>query len=587
MGLAGNIGTKLEIVFSGKKWKLLSRNLVDNKKDLVGLLCDHRNIKNLDEISNISLKEYIPEPYSFKDMEQAVETTVNAIKNHKKIVIFGDYDVDGVSSTSILIKFFNAIGIQVIYHIPNRFLHGYGVNKENISKYADYLIIAVDCGSSSFDELRFANEIGAQIIVIDHHKMKDLVQPSALVNPHRPDENPKILQNYGNFCAAALVFMYVIALNRYLRNDNFYVANDQYKEPFMKDFLDLVALATVCDVMFLSPVNKALVIAGINIIANTKNLGISCLLKFFSGIEINSETIGFFLGPRINAAGRIKDASLSVQLLTTDDEDTARKLALQLNMLNEERKQIESQMLQMAESMIDHNLNFICLYDSSWHIGVIGIVAGRLKEKYKKPVMIISKSADGVGKASCRSVSGIDMSCLIASATETKVLISGGGHELSAGFSIALDKISDFIEFLKCYAPLNSESLDDGTFEGTVECLIDPNCVNVDFISAISMFEPFGNGNERPRFILPNLLIHKYKIVGEKHIQITFKTSCGIEIRAIKFNAVFTPIENIIKNNVGLCVAAICALSISNWNAKKYVSLQIEDLSERDFIDNI
>lgn len=555
------------ISVTNKIWKI--RNAKEESVEveaLVAAIARNRGVKNLEAFLNTSLENAMPDPFVFIDMEKAVSSIAEAIKNGRPIAIFGDYDVDGIASVSIFVNFLKHLGANFSYYIPNRTEDGYGLNIGAMEKYRNCFIIAVDCGSNSLKELLYAKNNGTEVVVIDHHKMSILPDALALVNPHRPDEK----DDYKCLCATGLAFICIVGIDRLLRESGFYRGK---KEPSLMEYLDLVALATVCDVVDLVGLNRAFVSTGLKIVKGRRNIGVDALVALYKGSEITAETISFFFGPRLNAAGRISSADMSVKLLTTDNPIEAKKIAQDLDNLNRERQIIEQQIMEEAVSSMDENLNFICSYCPNWHVGVIGIVAGRLKEKYNKLSIVISQDINGKGKASCRSVDSIDLSELIRKGIQRGIISSGGGHAMAAGFSIEVDKIGDLVEFLK------TEIRDETAApELQADCFLDLSAVSVDLLQSISVLEPFGMGNKRPRFVIPNVDISFSKVVGESHISVTLQDKKGNSIRAIAFRSLNTELGYALLNEkrpidvIGTCV-------ITSWGEKKYVNFHLEDLA--------
>jgi single-stranded-DNA-specific exonuclease len=533
----------------------------------VATLAKNRGVENLNDFAKPSLERHMPDPFIFIDMEKAVVRIADAIKSGQKIAILGDYDVDGVSSIAILVKFLSAVGANFCYSVPNRMDEGYGLSIGSIEKYKDCLLVAVDCGSGSLTELAYAKEHGIDAVVIDHHKISVIPDAVAVVNPHRPDESG----DYQYLCATGLVFLCVYALNRMLKLSGFYEGK---KEPAISDYLDLVALASVCDVVELVGLNRVFVFAGLKLIRDRKNFGIDAILSFYRGAQIASETISFFLGPRLNAAGRMSSADISVRLLTTENPIEARKNALLLEDLNRQRQIMECEILEKANSMVDESLNFICLYHENWHAGVMGIVAGRLKEKFNKPTIVISHDKNGMGLASCRSVVDLDLSKLIAKGIQLGIISSGGGHAMAAGFSIEINKIDRLVEFLK--AEIRHEILPQ---EAYADCILDLDMLTFDLLKAVSVLEPFGVGNRHPKFIIPNVTTSSHKIVGKNHMTMLLHDDKGNSLRTIAFKAADSNLGRVIIesqnpiNALGTCV-------ISCWKNERYLCLQLEDVSD-------
>ncbi|MDR3151773.1 MAG: single-stranded-DNA-specific exonuclease RecJ, partial [Holosporaceae bacterium] len=537
--------------------------------EIVPTLLKNRGIERPESFIRTTLSPGMLDPSDFVDMGNAIARIVEAIKNGEKIAVFGDYDVDGVSSTAILVNFLDYLGANYSYFIPCRISEGYGLSLEAIKKCEDSLVVAVDCGSTALDELSYAKERGIGVVVLDHHKMSSIPTADAIVNPHRPDEKDK----YKNMCAAGLVFMCVVGINRSLAASGFY-AKRGIKEPDVTDYLDLVALATVCDVVELVGLNRLLVANGINVIKKRKNLGIDALISLNKSSEITSDTIAFFLGPRLNAPGRISSADASVKLLTAKNPIEAKKLALHLDKLNKERQLLEAKIMEEAAVFVDENLNFICAYSDKWHVGVIGIVAGRLKEKYNKPSFVISIDADGNGRASCRSINGFDLSPLINAGMSKGIIYSGGGHSLAAGFSVKAEKIGELIEFLK-----SEVKYDKVLRELYADCLMNLDVVSSGMVKAIATLGPFGMGNRHPRFVIQNLNISYARVVGQNHIQSVLQDSKNNTLRAISFKALGTDLGNVLLNHSGP-VNVLGGLSISEWKGEEYVSLYLEDVAE-------
>ncbi|MDR2645765.1 MAG: single-stranded-DNA-specific exonuclease RecJ [Holosporaceae bacterium] len=534
--------------------------------DIVEILAKNREIA-LDAFLNTSIKNSLPDPFVFVDMEKVVHRIVDAIKSRQKIAILGDYDVDGVSSVSIFIKLLEHIGADYTYVIPSRVDDGYGLNIANIERHKECLIIAVDCGSSSVEELAYAKNNHIDVIVIDHHRMSTIPESYALVNPHRPDEKG----TYKYLCATGLVFICIVGVNRLLKKIGFYAEN---VAPNLLEYLDLVALATICDVMELCELNRAFVQSGLKIIRQRQNLGIDALLSMHKSACINTETISFFLGPRLNAAGRMDQADLSVRLLTTKNPIEAKRIAVQLENLNNERRTLEQEMVTEAISLVKEDQNFICIYNPSWRLGIIGIIASRLKDKYQKPVIVISCDPKGMGKASCRSVENVNISDIIKKGIQQEIIVSGGGHAMAAGFSINIPKIRDLLEFLATNIERKTS-----VPELYADCITPLNFITTEFVETISVLEPFGMGNRYPKFVIPNVKIISARVVGENHIAFSLVDENGNIVRAISFRSFGTSLGNVLLEEASY-VCALGSAVISCWNNQRYVSFQLEDISQ-------
>lgn len=549
--------------FLGNIWNIKTQERVD-ENNIVDILLKNRGYSQ--DFMNATMKNIMPDPYLFIDMEKAIERIYEAITKKQPIAILGDYDVDGISSTCIFLKFFKEIGVKCTYTIPNRMDEGYGLNIRNIEKFKDHLIIAVDCGSSSIDELNYARENNIDVVVIDHHTMNCIPEAVAIVNPHRPDESDE----FKYLCATGLVFMCVIGLNRLLKQKGFY----KNAAPQLLDYLDLVALATVCDVVELKGLNRAFVISGLQVIRMKKNLGIRELLALRDKSEVNAETIAFFIGPNLNAGGRLESADIGVKLLTTNDPAEAKQLAFDLFNLNKERQEIESSMIEESVSMIDENLNHICVFNPNWHVGVIGIVAGRLKEKYNKPTIVICCDKNGVGKASCRSIKSVNISKIVKKGIEANVISSGGGHALAAGFSLPVENISLLHEFLKTEIKYDYKPK---TFD--VDAIVNLSDLSLDFVKKIDQLSPFGQGNPSPIFVISDVKIICSRILKDQHISVTLSDDFGNTLKGISFRCIGTALENVLLN-VSKKLKILGELSVSVWKDKQSLNFLIRDVTQ-------
>jgi len=549
----------------GNIWNIKTRESVD-ENNVVDILLKNRGYSR--DFMNSTMKNTMPDPYSFIDMERAVDRIYEAIIKKQPIAILGDYDVDGISSTCIFLKFFRDIGADCVYTIPNRMDEGYGLNISNIEKYKNHLIIAVDCGSSSIEELNYAKENNIDIVVIDHHTMNCVPKGAiAIVNPHRSDEK----DDFKYLCAAGLVFMCVVGLNRLLRQKEFYKTGSA---PQLMDYLDLVALATICDVVELKGLNRAFVINGLEIIRAKKNLGIRELLSLRDKSEVNAETIAFFIGPNLNAGGRLKTADIGVKLLTTDNLSEAKSLAQELYNLNKERQDLECSMTEESVSMIDEDLNYICVFNPDWHVGVIGIVAGRLKEKYNKPTIVICCDKNGVGKASCRSIEGVDISKIVKRGIEEKIISSGGGHALAAGFSISIDNISLLKDFLKNEIKYESKPK---TFD--VDAVVNLSDLSLNFVNNINELSPFGQGNPSPVFVISDVKVICSRILKDQHISVILSDDFGNTLKGISFRCVGTDLGDALLNTRDK-LNILGELCISVWRDRQSLNLMIRDVAQ-------
>ena len=541
------------------------------------------------------LKYLMPDPYHLLDMDKAVSRILSALKHKEKIYIFADYDVDGATSSSLLKSFFRDLGHDVGIYVPDRIQEGYGPSKIGMQRIKDMgasLVITVDCGTMAHEALDFAHSIGLDVIVIDHHLNNDILPKAvAIVNPNRLDENSQ----YGYLAAVGVTFLVVSAILSALKK---YSLLSQKKMPNLLSYLDLVALGTVCDVMPLIKLNRVYVAQGIKIMTKTQNIGLKALQQS-SGIneKISCFHLGYILGPRINAGGRVGKADLGANLLASTCEVEAKKIASELEKHNNERKVLELVMQEraniIAEAQADKNLLFIA--EEGWHPGVIGIIAGKIKEKYNKPVAVIALN-DGVGKASCRSVKDVDFGVKILKAKQQDLLLAGGGHSMAAGFTVAQDKLADLQIYLENlfdqdFANKDRENFSEYNFELT------PSSVNEEFLRELSRLEPFGVSNYEPLFKIANLFVLKADIVGNKHIRCTLALSHGKRnsrnsysdysndssylhkpIYAIAFNSVGSEIEKILLNRKPLNMDVIGTFKENVWQGRSSIQMQIKDL---------
>ena len=556
--------------------------------EILSRLIAIRNIK-MEEVKlflNPRIKNLLPNPFILKDMEKAVDRTIKAISKKEKIGIFGDYDVDGATSTAILGNYFTEINQDIEIYIPDRKTEGYGPSRQGFEKLISNgvkLIFTVDCGTMSFDTIDFSQKKNIDVLVLDHHQ-SELKLPNAfsIVNPNRYDDKSNL--NY--LCAAGVCLMFLVALNKKLRDLEWFVKNNK-KEPNLINFLDLVSLGTICDVVPLTGLNRAIVSQGLEILKKKSNLGLKTL-KNICGIESNITTyhLGYILGPRINAGGRVGKCSHGANLLLSKDSKETFKIASELETFNKERKLIETNMLNNIENTIsiDSNEPTIVLSGHNWHGGVIGIIASRLKEKYNKPTVIISVEK-GLGRASARSVLGFDIGTLIISAVQKNILKKGGGHKMAAGFTIEENKIEEFKNFINNRFSKVKKDLEKNNIL-FFDSKISPSALNEDFFSEINSLSPFGSGNPEPRFVIENLKLLKSSIVGEKHIKALLSAPDGSVIKSVTFNAVKTNLETYLLSKNQKKINIVGKLSLNEWKGQKNVEFIIDDISVNKTINN-
>ncbi len=494
----------------------------------------------LDDVTqflNPTLRDALPDPFHLLDMDKAVVRIITALERGERIAVFGDYDVDGATSTALLMQYFGALGVALIPYIPDRMTEGYGPTTEGFKKIIAQgatLIITVDCGTLAHAPIAFAKEQGVDVIVLDHHLSSGALPDAlAVVNPNRADE----ASPHRNIAAVGVTFLLLVALNKTLRSNGFFA---QQKEPSLLSLLDIVALGTVCDVMPLTGLNRAFVAQGLKVMAGRTNLGLSVLADVARLNELpNVYHLGFLLGPRINAGGRVGKSSLGVELLTAEDADAARGIAQQLDLHNSERQAIESDVSAQAfaAAELQQNMPVILVAGEGWHPGVIGIVAGRIKEKFSRPAMVVSLDA-GSGKASGRSVTGVDMGAAIHAAIAEGLIASGGGHAMAAGFSVTAEQIPALHDFFIRRMEAAVAAYNEARvlkFDGTLSV----GGANLDTLDDIASAGPYGLGNPSPRFILPRATILHRSVMKEKHLKLVVGDASGTaRLNAVAFGAV-------------------------------------------------
>ncbi len=582
---------------TGKNWILKEFN----EKDLVYLKDNHfldetvskliaiRKIKK-EEIQNFlnpTIKNILPNPLILKDMAIAVKRTIKAITNKEKVGVFGDYDVDGATSTALLGRYFKMINLNFDIYIPDRKSEGYGPTESGFQNLIDKgvnLIFTVDCGTMAFKPIEFSQKKNVDVLVLDHHQSEsNLPKAYSIINPNRLDDNSKL--NY--LCAAGVCFMFLIALNSELRKINWFKLNN-IKEPNLINFLDLVSLGTVCDVVPLVGLNRAIVKQGLKIIKNRINIGIKTLLEICKVDGYPSTYhLGYVIGPRINAGGRVGKCQHGANLLLNSDAKQIFTLATELNSYNKERQLLESELLKniLQNKTINSSSPILVLHGENWHEGVIGIIASRIKEKFNKPTIIISIK-ENIGKASARSVNGFDIGSIIISATQKGILLKGGGHKMAGGFTIDSSKIEEFKEY--AIKKIRSSKVDLNREKNFyIDSIVSPSALNIDFYSKINILAPFGSANPEPKFVIENVKTINSKIVGEKHIKSILLGSDGSSIKAIAFNALESNIGPYLlkKNKKTFNIAG--KLSLNEWKGEKNVEFIIDDISVNKNIKNM
>ena len=574
---------------SGKNWifnKFLESDLkkyseMYSLNEIVARLLAIRkkNIDNVDLFLNPTIKNNLPNPLKLKDMKNAINRTFETIKRNESIGIFGDYDVDGASSTALLVRYFSLLDQNIKTYIPDRKKEGYGPSVEgfnNLINLGVKIIFTVDCGTLSYDPIISAKKKDIDVIVLDHHQSDvRLPEACAIVNPNRYDDTSKL--NY--LCAAGVCFMFLVALNKKLRDENWFEIN-KIKEPNILNFLDLVSLATVCDVVPLIGLNRAIVKQGLKVLKKRSNLGLKTLYDLCQ-IESQPTTydLGFALGPRINAGGRVGKSSHGVNLLISDDPKKTYQIALDLEKYNQERKSIEFVLSEKIHSEVKnfHNYPVLVLSGNNWHEGIIGIVAARIKEKYNKPTILISLD-NKLGKGSARSVFGFDIGKQIIKASQLGILKKGGGHKMAGGFTIEKEKIDLFREFLiKNFIKTKIDSSENLNIH--LDSVIAPSALNEEFYENINSLGPFGSGNSEPKFVIENLKVIRSDIIKNNHIKSLLCGKDGSVFKSFAWNAMNSPLEGFLNKKNNKIFSAVGKIKLNEWRGKKNIEFIIEDIA--------
>jgi single-stranded-DNA-specific exonuclease len=523
-----------------------------------------------------SIRAFMPDPSIFRDMDKAAERLADAVQRQEAVTIFGDYDVDGATSAALLIRLLRDLGLSPRAYIPDRLMEGYGPSGEalvRLKREGADLIVTVDCGAMAFDALAEAKAAGAEVIVVDHHKCaSQLPEALALVNPNRLDEEEG--REHGHLAAVGVAWLLGAALVRVLRGRRYFAGR---AEPRLLDLLDIVALGTVADVASLKGLNRAFVAQGLKVMAQRRNIGMNALIEASRLTRAPTCTdLGFALGPRINAGGRVGKSDLGVRLLTTEDPEEARVIAEELNRLNEERRAIEAEVQASAETMpCDGAVAVVAA--RGWHPGVIGIVAGRLKEKLGRPTIVIAIGEDGIGKGSGRSIAGVDLGAAILAAKEAGLLIAGGGHAMAAGVTVAEGMIGEFAAFLEAKL---AEGVARAAGERALllDAVLAPRGVNPELVEAMEAGGPYGMGWPAPRVAAGPVRMIKCDIVGNGHVRAIVAGDDGRSIKCVAFRAAETPLGQALlgaPRDRKLWVAG--RAKIDDWGARPAAEIHIED----------
>ena len=545
-----------------------------NLSNIIASIVANRNIddKNLDYFLNPTLKNNLPDPSTLKNMDNSIKILLEKIFRNNTLGILGDYDVDGATSTAILFKYFEFIGVNAEIYIPDRIKDGYGISKNSIDHFFRKkvnLLVSLDCGTNDAEFIAYAREKGIEIIVIDHHEVKSLGSPLSIINPKLKGDT----SNLNNLCTAGLVFLFVIGLNRELRKKNFFKNKEEIN---LKELLDIVAVGTICDLVPLHNENRLLVKKGLEKINLKPNIGLSVLKsKLELENKIKSTDIAYYIGPCINAAGRIGDPFLGFNLLVKNNKKDLEVIAEKLINSNNERKTLENISYNQAKMLLKNltNMKFIFLYSKTWHPGIIGIIASRLVQEYKVPAFVMNIDENKV-TGSVRSIKNIDISKILAKLVDEGFLESGGGHAMAGGFKLKEEKLSSLQNYLKenSYVFFKSEN---STINIDLEAKISD--LNLEMINSMEQLEPFGMGYPEPKILIKKVSSVYSKIIGKNkaHLSCTLEDIYGYRINAMIFNfenSILRVIEEKREFDV------IGKVSLNVWENKKIPQFFIEDL---------
>jgi len=528
-----------------------------------------------------TVKRLLPEPHTLTDMEVAVARMTQAVAHGERVAIFGDYDVDGATASALLCRYLRHCGLDPIVHIPDRIFEGYGPNVDAIRSFAERdvtLLITVDCGTTSLEPLAEAKRLGLDCVVIDHHQADEALPAAiAIINPNRADD----LSGLGHLAAVGLVFVTLVGLTRALRQRGFWTA--MRPEPDLLALLHLVALGTVADVVPLSGLNRAFVAKGLIALRRREHIGTTALMdaaRLSGPPEVWH--LGFLLGPRINAGGRIGRADLGVRLLLEEDPSEAARIAAELDRLNRERQQIELATVAQAEAEalaalgLDEKGAVVVTAAEGWHPGVVGLVAARLKERYSRPAFAIALEPGGIGTGSGRSIPGADLGCAVRQAVRDRLLLKGGGHAMAAGVTLRKEALAPFRAYL--------EDALGGAVEAarrdralSIDGAISAGGIDLALCEMLARAGPYGAGNPEPLLALPAHTLSYAEPVGESHIRARFRSGDGKALNAIAFRAAGQPLGRTLLDSRGRSMHVAGHLAIDRWQGEERVQLRIAD----------
>ena len=543
------------------------------------------NMADMEKFLNPSVKEYMPDPSVLRDMDVAAALIADSVLNHEKIAIYGDYDVDGITSTAIFVKYLRALGADVMWHLPTREGEGYGLNTDAIDEIVSSgakLLITVDCGISGRDEVAYAMNHGMRVVITDHHSPDtELPAANAIVNPKRADDTSGLSYLAG----VGVAFLTLVALRRELKSrQTTPEMTAALRDTNLMNYLDFVALGTICDTMPLIELNRAFVATGLKVMGLRNNLGLRTLMDVAKIKKVSVYAAGFVLGPRLNAAGRLDSAAPALELLLTDNPLIANDLAQRLHEMNHERIDIQNAIMLCANDMAasacadGHCSLFVC--GDNWHGGVMGIIAGRLKDKYNMPSCVATRS-DGVINGSGRSIPGIDLGKIIHDALAAGIISEGGGHAAAAGFSLPAQNECAFCEFLENAVRAQLDGVTPHT-EIVADAELDAGAATLKLVNKLSALEPFGQGNPEPTLVLNGATLrYATTMGGGAHLRGSVATSSGNQLAFVGFNLVGTPVGDFLLDdaNTNTTIKLLGKLKENDYNGRVSAQFYIEDIA--------
>ena len=585
----------VERSLAGKRWRWRGGNMALGADAAGGATLDHDIVtqlllargveqRDLERQRAPTLRGFLPDPSIFADMDIAADRLAQAVIAGERITIYGDYDVDGATSAALLVRALRMLGVAADYYIPDRLLEGYGPSGEalvELGRRGSSLVVTVDCGAMAHEALAQAHDAGIDVIVVDHHKCSpELPRAVALVNPNRLDECDQGAA-HGHLAAVGVAFLLAVALVRTLRGRGFFVGRG---EPDLMSLLDLVALGTVADVAALHGLNRAFVAQGLKVMARRANIGMAALIDASRLTRAPAcSDLGFALGPRINAGGRVGEATLGVRLLTTEDPEEARAIAAQLSALNEERRSIEAEVQEAAEAQLaaQHNRSVVVLSGEGWHPGVIGIVAGRIKEKTGKPAVVVALEG-GTGKGSGRSIAGVDLGAAIIAAREAGLLVAGGGHAMAAGLTVdaaAIEVLADWLDE-RLAAQVARASAEQETL---LDLGLAPGGLTTELVASLELAGPYGMGWPGPRVAVGPVRLVTADVVGSDHLRLIAAGDDGRSFKAIAFRAAESSLgQALLHGAKGRRLWLAGRAKIDDWGSMPKVELHLEDAAFAD-----